>query len=340
MPIYRGCFDYTVVPAPRLYRFPDYFWQVRRLGQAVAGDVIFAIKATPQTVGVALREKRRRGATVVVCLDEWDGALMARRTPAERRAFWCRHWMHPLEENYYPLVERQLPKADLIISTSSFLQRKFGGVVVRMGADTNRFKPLSAEEKAAVRSELGLNESHRVIVFGGVVRPHKGVGQILEAMAQVNDSRLRLLIIGPITDTLSGLLKGEMGNCIVAPGAKPAGEMPKWLGAGDMAVLPMSNNLLAQSQVPCKVFEAMAMGLPVLAGAISDLPDIVAGSGETFAPGNTHELVGGMRSLLANQFRMDAYGREARRRCEEEFSFRAMEQKLNTVMDGLKPGRT
>ncbi|HPC57686.1 MAG TPA: hypothetical protein PK689_01675, partial [Kiritimatiellia bacterium] len=222
MPMYRGGFDYTVVPAPRLYRFPDFLWQSGRLSRAATGDVIFAVKAVPQTVWVALREKRWRGCKVVVCLDEWDGALMARRTPAERRAYWRRHWMHPLEANYYPWVERQLSRADLILSTSTFLQRKFGGTVVRMGVDTDRFKPPSPGQKAAIRSRLGLTDRHRVIVFGGIVRPHKGVELILDAVARTGNPDFRLLVIGPVTDTLTGFLNGPHGRFIVAAGAKPA----------------------------------------------------------------------------------------------------------------------
>lgn len=333
--IYRGSFDYTVVPAPRLYRFPDFLWQSRRLGRAATGNVIFAVKATPQTVWVALREKRRRGCKVLVCLDEWDGALMARRSLAERRAYWRKHWIHPLEENYYPCVEKLLPQADLVISTSMFLQRKFGGALVRMGADTDRFKPLNPGEKAAVRAGLGLQTEQRVIVFGGVVRPHKGLEQILDAIQQANDPQLRLLVIGPVTDTLSELLKGPQGKCIVAAGAKPAEEMPKWLGAGDLTILPMTDDLLAHSQVPCKVFEAMAMGLPVLAGAVSDLPEIVEGAGEVFSAGDVAALADILRRWRVEPKKVGAYSQEARRRCVERYSFDAMRRDLLRVMVDL-----
>ena len=332
MPMYRGSFDYTVVPAPRLYRFPDFIWESERLSRAATGDVIFAVKAVPQTVWVALREKRRRGCKVVVCLDEWDGALMARRTPAERRAYWRRHWRHPMEDNYYPWVERLLPKADLVVSTSTFLQRKFGGVVVRMGVDTDRFKPLSPAEKQAVRAELGLLTGHRVIVFGGVVRPHKGVELILDAMARTADPNLRLLVIGPVTDTLAKLQNGPMGAQIIATGAKPIGEMPRWLGAGDLAILPMSDDLLAQSQVPCKVFEAMAVGLPVIAGAVSDLPEIVSGAGETFTPGNTKELAKILIRRRQVPDKIMEQSLEARRRCIDLYSFRSMQAHLGSVV--------
>lgn len=338
MPMYRGSFDYTVVPAPRLYRFPDFIWESERLSRAATGDVIFAVKAVPQTVWVALREKRRRGCKVVVCLDEWDGALMARRTPAERRAYWRRHWRHPLEANYYPWVERRLFRADLILSTSTFLQRKFGGMVVRMGVDTDRFQPPFPGQKAAIRSRLGLSERHRVIVFGGVVRPHKGVELILEAVARTGNPDFRLLVIGPVTDTLTGFLNGPHGRFIVAAGAKPAVEMNQWLGAGDLTVLPMADDLLARSQVPCKVFEAMAVGLPVLAGAVSDLPEIVEGAGETFEPGDAEELRKRLMSLWNDPGRMQAWGREARRKCAERFSLSAMERGLAAALESIAEG--
>ena len=335
MPIYRHHFPYTVVPTPRLYRYPDYWWQIRRLQRAITGQIMFAVKATPQTVRVALREKRRRGVPVVVCLDEWDGGLMAQRPAAERRAFWRKHWMHPLEENYYPGVERLLPQADLIISTSTFLQRKFGGIVIRMGADTDRFQPLPPAEKQAARASLGLAPEHRVIVFGGVVRPHKGVETILGAMRLTGDPLLRLLVIGPLTDTLAEFTHSSVGSQIIAAGPKPADEMPRWLGAGDLVVLPMSPELLAQSQVPCKVFEAMAMGVPVIAGAVSDLPDIVAGAGAIFAPGDTHALQTEIQMLFSDSSRLAALGQAARQKCIQKYSFSRMAQELIAAVKGL-----
>ena len=335
MPMYRDCFDYTAVPVPRLYRFPDFFWQSERLGRAATGDILFAVKAMPQTVGVALREKRRSGCKVVVCLDEWDGALMARRSPAERRAYWRRHWMHPLEDNYFPWVERLLPRADLVISTSSSLQRRFGGEVVRMGVDTDRFRPPDPAGKKAVRAELGLEDEQRVIVFGGVVRPHKGVEWILEAMRRTGDPRWRLLVIGPVTDTLSGLMGGPMGGRIVAAGAKPSAEMPRWLGAGDLTVLPLADDLLAQSQVPCKVYEAMAMGLPVLASEVSDLSEIVAGAGATFPAGDVEALAGLLRQWFRDPSAVAVHAREARRRAVELYGVDVMRNQLQAAVDRL-----
>ncbi|NCC93588.1 MAG: glycosyltransferase [Opitutae bacterium] len=161
---------------------------------------------------------------------------------------------------------------------------------------------------------------------------------ILEAVARTGNPDFRLLVIGPVTDTLTGFLNGPHGRFIVAAGAKPAVEMNQWLGAGDLTVLPMADDLLARSQVPCKVFEAMAVGLPVLAGAVSDLPEIVEGAGETFEPGDAEELRKRLMSLWNDPGRMQAWGREARRKCTERFSLSAMERGLAAALESIAEG--
>ena len=124
----------------------------------------------------------------------------------------------------------------------------------------------------------------------------------------------------------------------MAAGAKPAEEMNQWLGAGDLTVLPMADDLLARSQVPCKVFEAMAVGLPVLAGAVSDLPEIVSGAGETFQPDDAEELRARLMRLWNDPDRMQACGREARRRCVDQYSLFAMERGLGAALESIEKG--
>ncbi|MDR0994104.1 MAG: glycosyltransferase family 4 protein [Verrucomicrobiota bacterium] len=338
-PMYRHGFSYTAVPASRLYK-PSRFWaEAAALAAAADGDILFAVKAMPQTVWVALREKARRGCPVVVCLDEWDGALMAQRSRRQRLACWARHWKHLTEENYYPLVERSLSRADVVVSTSSFLQRKFGGRLVRMGVDTAHFRPLESARRAAARRELGLSEADRVIVFGGVVRPHKGVERIVQALEALNRPEWRLLVVGPVTDTLKALQQSPGGQWVVAAGPKPAGEMPVWLGAADACILPLSTDLLAQSQVPCKVYEAMASGLAVAASAVSDLPEVLEGAGRTFSADDPAALLGILREWSEHPEIMSVLGRAARERAVGLYSLARMQDDLLRVVEDVWRGR-
>jgi glycosyltransferase involved in cell wall biosynthesis len=44
--------------------------------------------------------------------------------------------------------------------------------------------------------------------------------------------------------------------------------------------------------MPCKMFEAMAMGKPIVASAVSDLPEVLEDCGKSAAPG---DMVLGLR---------------------------------------------
>ena len=334
-PMYRDSFPYTVVSCPRIYRFPDYFMEARKLAAAVTGDVIIPVKAVGDTIPVALGLKRRRGCRVVPYLDEWDGALMAQLTRAQRWRRWIAHWHHPVDDVYFPWVEKLIPQCDSVISTSTFMQRRFGGQVIPMGVNVDYFKPTSAESAHALRRELNV-EGLKLVVFGGVVRPHKGIELILEAIQLVNDPALRFLVVGPVNEHVRALCAHpEHGRWIITAGPQPTSRMPAYLTLADIIALPLQDTLLAQSQVPCKVFEAMAMGRPIIASAVSDLPSILGDCGWVVPPRDARALAHAMGEVLADPARAARMGEAARQRCLELYSQEVSERLLMDLLESL-----
>lgn len=343
--MYRADFSFKAVPCSRLYRLPDFWWECRRLERALAGDVIVALKAFRNTVPVALRARARRRAKVAVFLDEWDGSVLAALSPSERRWRRIRQWHHPLEDSHYSAVERRIPGADTVLSTTTFLQRKFGGHVIAMGVDTDKFKPQPAEAVDALRRELGL-DGKRLIVFGGVVRPHKGIEIIPEALDRLADDSIRLLVVGPVTDHLNELRKNpRLGRWIEVAGAPmedPAGinaaihkKMPLYLDLADLIVLPLLDTPLAESQMPIKIFEALAMAKPVIASDVSDMADMLQTCGRVIPPRDAAALAGEIRHMLQDRTLAHELGMMARRRCVDEYSLPVVGNRLKTILRAL-----
>ena len=338
--MYRDVRPYTVVPAPRIYRFPEYWRDVERLADAVTGDVVIAVKAYADTLPVALRLRKRRAARVVAYLDEWDGALMAARSISARAGRWLRHAHHPLDECYAPLVERLLPRCDLVLGTTTFLQRKFGGNVLPMGVDTECFAPLPGDQRMQLRRELGL-DGLRLIVFGGVVRPHKGIELILDALRLLGRNDVRLVIVGPDKGHVESLLRTPAyAPFLIALGPRPKSEMPRYLDLADLAVLPLNDSLLARSQMPCKVFEAMAMAKPIVASTVSDLPIVLDGCGSLVPSGDAGALATAIGDILNNPDRARRMGEAAREKCLREYSATVLRVRLQTWVNGLLARRT
>lgn len=343
--LYKEAYPFTVVPAGHLHRFPDYWWERRRIDAALTGDVIIAVKAFADTVPVALAAGKRRGARVLVYLDEWDGALWRQKSLGAKARCWLSHAHHPMEECFHPWVERMIPRADGVLSTTTFLQKRFGGTVLHAGVDVSFFTPQPPSEVEALREKLGLRDC-RVIVFGGVSRPHKGVEDILEALCRLGDPSCRLLIAGPRTQHIVELMRNARYSpfiCVAGAGlhettsvnADIHARIPLYLDAGDLVVLPLKDTLLAQSQMPIKLFEAMAMAKPIIATAVSDLPAILDGCGRIVRPNDPDALAAAIREVMESPKQAARMGRAARDKCTRLFSREETERQLVDIVDGV-----
>lgn len=265
------------------------------------------MKAFAPALPAALLAKRRRGARVAVYLDEWDGATPATWPARERLRHLARDWMHPCDDLWTPYWERRLKQADLILGTTTFLEKKFGAVRYDLGADTSFFRPQPPDATAALKRELGLDGIHLLVVFGGVVRPHKGVEVFAKALASIPGNDARLLVLGPMNEHVADMMANpEYGRLIVCPATNRDSieavhrQMPLYLSLADVLAVPLGTGLMASSQMPCKVYEAMSMSIPVIASAVSDVPSVLDGCGWTVPPGNPDAIAAALREIAAD----------------------------------------
>ena len=340
--MYSDEFAYRRVDCPKLYRFPEYFREVRKLSRALTGDVVISMKAFGSSLPAALLAKRERGCRVVAYLDEWDGAVSASWGAGERVENWLRDWAHPLNNVYVPWVERRLRECDVRLGTTRFLQEKFNARIFPIGVDTERFKPQDDADLEALRQTLGL-QGRRVIVFGGVVRPHKGVEVFAEALARLNREDVRLLILGPMNEHVQHMMKHPAyGKFIVCPAVqaeenlKIHHNMPLYLGLGDVLIVPLADTLLARSQMPCKIFEAMAMGKAIVANAVSDLPQVLEGCGKLVPADDPDGAARAIGETLDDPSAARRMGERARSRCVSHYGAEASRRCLLDWMDELK----
>ena len=340
--MYSEEFAYRAVDCPKIYRFPEYFREVRKLARALQGDVVIAMKAFGSTLPAALLAKRERGCRVVTYLDEWDGATSAAWSLRQRLGHWGRDWMHPCNDLYVPWVERRLPECDVRLGTTRFLESKFACRVFHVGVDTDRFRPQDPAAVAALKRELGL-EGKKLVVFGGVARAHKGLETFAEALAQLGRADVALLILGPMNDGVRDLMRHPTyGKFVLCPATDAEAtrrihrDMPLFLGLGEALIVPLGDSQMARSQMPCKVFEAMAMGKPVVASAVSDLPEVLQGCGHLVPPNSTEAAAQALAAVFADPEAARAMGERARERCVERYGAETSRKALLALLDELK----
>jgi glycosyltransferase involved in cell wall biosynthesis len=180
--------------------------------------------------------------------------------------------------------ERAARTARVVFATTSTLYERHTRSnpethLVRNVGDFEHFVP-AADPSFAAPELLGLDRP--VIGFAGNFMPGKVDFDALEAVARRSD--WTLLLVGPaeaaVSDELERVTRHEN---VLWLGAKPYAELPRYVAAFDVALIPYVTNGYTASCFPLKTFEYLAAGKPVVATGLPELagmePDVVLADG-------------------------------------------------------------
>lgn len=150
--------------------------------------------------------------------------------------------------------------------------------IVPCGVDLRRFRPM---DRDACRRSLGLGDAP-IVLFVGRVEPLKGIDILVEAMAQLERSDARLLVVGGDAEAADEVQRlraraetlGLSGR-IVFTAAVDQSQLPSYYNAADVCVVPSFYESFGMVAV-----EAMACGTPVIASRVGGLATTIR-DGET-----------------------------------------------------------
>lgn len=179
------------------------------------------------------------------------------------------------------LLKRILPRAEGMLTVS----RAMGDELANLGVPRDRIHLVpngidhalfSGHERSAARKELGLAPDGPVVLFVGRIEPQKGIAELLEAFERVHRARpdVTLALVGDgVWRDRADAARARFGGKLVVAGARPFGEMPKWMAACDIVTLPSHNE-----GTPNVLLEGLAMGRPAVATNVGGIPDVLADS--------------------------------------------------------------
>ena len=322
-----GDFNYVSVPGGMYPRFAS---SARKMLELIDGDVIYAVKPRPTSYGIGLLKKLSSKLPLVLDIDDWEVGFHL-QSRSQFFIEFCSSMKSPNGLAYTYLMEKLAFLADDITVSSTFLQKKFGGIIVPHGRDTEAFDPQKFNGQF-FRKKYGFT-NEKLIMFFGTPRPHKGVEDIIEAVKKIERKDLKVVIVGANDDEYSRKLKRLETNNIQIFGMQPFSKIPEFLSMADMVVLPQHSTPSAVGQVPAKVFDAMAMAKPIVATDVSDLSKILDGCGLIVEPENIGALSDNIRWILDNENEAQMLGNKAREKCIKEYSWNAMEKTLSGIFD-------
>jgi glycosyltransferase involved in cell wall biosynthesis len=169
------------------------------------------------------------------------------------------------------------------------------------GVDFDKFNLAKSREEC--RNTLNLPLDKKIVLYAGHLYPWKGADALAQSSRLLPDNVLVYFVGGTGEDVERFKNKYSDIQRVEIIGYRPYGEIPLWLRAADVLVLPNSGkeDISKYWTSPMKMFEYMASGTPIVA---SDLPSIGEILDETnavlVAPDDQEALAEGIRRVLGD----------------------------------------
>ncbi len=182
----------------------------------------------------------------------------------------------------------------------------------------------------SLRQQLGVSDPTFLLAFAGRVVGWKGLSVAIDAIAQLRDEDVKLLIIGA-GDALEQLknkamVKGVAEQVIFHQPVEHA-MLPEFYAACDAGVFPS----IGDEAFGITIAEAMACGKPVIASYIGGIPEVVGNeqsAGLLVTPGDVTAMVKAINHLRALPDRGKAMGENARQRIASHYTWQHSAQRL------------
>ena len=177
-------------------------------------------------------------------------------------------------------VKSVLETADALITVSRKNEeciRKLGITkqihVIPNGFRSDLFCP---RDRAGCRKTLGLPPEKKILLAVGNLAAVKGQRYLVEAMAELVKEQQDLLCVIVGSGPLKGKLEQQIRSLgleehVLLVGGRPHEEIPLWMNACDVFVLPSLNE-----GNPTVLFECLGCGRPFLGTTVGGVPEIIS----------------------------------------------------------------
>ena len=213
-------------------------------------------------------------------------------------------------------------------------------VEIPPGVDLGRFHPLTPDERAEVRADLGLPADGPLVVSVSRLVPRKGMDVLIDAAVRLRVDRPDLTVAiagrGRDSDRLAGRI-AEYSAPVRLLGGVSEADLPRLVAAADVFVMLCRNRWLGLEQEGFGIvfLEAAAAGVPQVAGRSG-------GAGEAVAAGITGTVVRrstdagsaarAIDDLLADPGLRATMGEASRLRAEASFDYDKLAPRLAAAL--------
>lgn len=222
------------------------------------------------------------------------------------------------------LIERDIPEHKILL--------------VSNGANIDLFH-FMPEERERIRTELGLS-SKFVAIYAGIHGLAQGLETVVEAaqkLVSIQDIHIIFIGEGPKKAEVTALAQQyHLANLTLLP-EKPREQIPSYLSAADVSLIPLRNIELFKGALPSKIFDAWACQRPVILSVEGEASHVVeqAQGGIFVQPENPAALAKTLIQLRDNPMEREKMGKNGRIFTEKNYSRAAIAKQLINTLEGI-----
>ncbi len=235
------------------------------------------------------------------------------------------------------LEKRQVEASDIVLATSSELQRSLGKIspgvaLLPNAADTELFATAVNQDLPCPPELAG--SPRPLILYTGNLDPNRVDFELLREIATVHGDKT-LVLVGPIEAKVRVAEGLDRFANILLTGARPLPELPAYLKQAGCAIIPFLKNGFTRGIYPLKINEYLAAGKPVVSTTFSS---DIRGFGAVAYLAEDHQA---FLLRISQALEQDNPQRVAERiRVARSNSWSARVEQFWCLVDGSRAGRT
>lgn len=228
------------------------------------------------------------------------------------------------------MIRKNIERAEKVTVTTDLLGKTYNVPdgkceVIPNGVDTELFR-----NYGDTKEELGLEGF--IVGYVGVLREWVDLEPVFRALKSLSEE-IKMVIVGK-----EGQFKENVElakNCgvydrVTFTGMVPYSQVPKYVSAMDICLIPFKKGAISESALPLKLFEYMACEKPVIS---TDLPGVKAVAGDKVLYASTSDEYGEkiLRLYRDKELRLKM-GEEGRKLVEKNYDWRRIVERMEKIL--------
>jgi glycosyltransferase involved in cell wall biosynthesis len=232
------------------------------------------------------------------------------------------------------MIKKNIERAKKVTVTTEMLKRTYNipngkCEVIPNGVDTNLFRNYGDTKK-----ELGLDGGF-IIGYVGVLREWVDFEPVFRALKDL-DKEITMLVVGKegrYKENIELAQRYGVADRVTFTGMVPYSQVPKYISAMDICLIPFKRNAITENALPLKLFEYMACEKPVIS---TELPGVkaVAGSKVRYASDDAGYKEKIEEFLKVEGLRQEM-GKDGRQFVNENYSWEEIINKLDCLLEAV-----